>query len=241
MSAVFKIFNIGFRQIIRDGMLLLLIPAPFLMGAALRLLLPFVDEIMQQRLDFTLVPWYLLSDSMVLTLTPVMTAMICSFVMLDERDEGIGVYYNITPVTGYSYLISRVALPMVWGYISSVLVVLLFGFVVNDIFTIMIASLIGTFQGVVMSMFLVAIAGNKVEGLALAKLTNIFTMGFVVPWFIQSPFKYIFGILPSFWIGEILINPNLKAFTTIVFGMVGLIICLIWIRVLTKMFLRRIY
>jgi len=34
LSMSLKIFKIGFRQILRDGMLLLLLPAPFLMGGA---------------------------------------------------------------------------------------------------------------------------------------------------------------------------------------------------------------
>ncbi|MEN1760383.1 hypothetical protein [Anoxynatronum sibiricum] len=240
MSIVFKIFNVGFRQVLRDGMLLLLIPAPFLMGAVLRYMLPFADKILQQRLDFSLSPWYAVSDAMVLTLTPVMMAMICAFVILDERDEGIGIYYNITPANGYAYLIARIALPMIWGFISSILVVSLFAFTVKDPLIIVISSLIGTLQGVVVGMFLVTVAGNKVEGLALAKLSNIFVMGFIIPWITQSPVRYIFGILPSFWIGEILSNNGIHVFTMLTYGLAGAISCLFLITALTKKFLSRI-
>jgi fluoroquinolone transport system permease protein len=240
LSTAIKIFNTGFRQVLRDGMLLLLIPAPFLMGAVLRLLLPFVDIILQQRLDFTLLSWYPLSDTLVLTLTPVMTAMICAFIILDERDVGISIYYNITPANGYSYLLARVAMPMIWGFISSILVISFFAFVINDLITIIIASFIGTLQGVIVCMLLVTLAGNKVEGLALAKLTNFFVMGFIVPWLIQSPVRYIFGLLPSFWIGEIVKNTNNEIYTIVIFSLAGLISCLLWIVVLTKMFIRRI-
>lgn len=240
LSNSVKIFKIGFRQVLRDGMLLLLIPAPFLMGIVLKLLLPVVDGILQQRTGISLAPWYGVSDGLVLSMTPAMTGMICAFLILEERDEGIGIYYNVTPAGGYAYLLARIALPMIWGMLSTLLVISLFSFKMYHPFEILTASLIATLQGVVLSMLLVSIAGNKVEGLALAKLANIFVMGFVVPWVITSPFRYLFGILPGFWIGEILKNSGLSLLTVALYGLAGLISCLIFITLLTRVFLRRI-
>jgi len=87
---------------------------------------------------------------------------------------------------------------------------------------------------------LVTAAGNKVEGLALAKLSNIFVMGFIIPWVTQSPLRYIFGVLPSFWMGEILSNPQIHVFTMLTHVLAGVISCLVLITLLTKKFLRRI-
>ncbi|NBG88666.1 hypothetical protein [Isachenkonia alkalipeptolytica] len=235
-----KIFKIGFRQVLRDGMLLILIPAPFLMAVAMGVLLPLADQIIQEQTGIVITPWYSVSDALVLTMTPVMTAMISAFLILEERDEGIGVYYNITPAAGYSYLIARLALPMVWGLISSILVIALFAFTVYSPLEIITASVIATLQGGIMSMFLVTVAGNKVEGLALAKLTNIFVMGFIVPWVIASPIRYLFGFLPGFWLGEILSSPGTEASLTILHGLGGLLIAALWMILLMKLFLRRI-
>lgn len=239
-SMPLKLFKIGYRQVLRDGMLLILIPAPFLMGAALRVLLPFVDGMMQEQIGITLVPWYPVSDALVLTMTPVMTAMICAFVILEERDEGISMYYNITPASGPSYLMARIALPMIWGFLSTVLVIRIFAFGHYDPLILLTSSLIGTLQGVIVSMFLVTVAGNKVEGLALAKLSNIFVMGFVIPWVIHSPVRLIFGILPGFWIGAMLKAQSLDLLTLTMYGLAGLISCGIFMTLLTNMFLRRI-
>ncbi len=240
LSMSLKIFKIGFRQILRDGMLLLLLPAPFLMGAALRVLLPFVHRLSMERIGFPLEPWYPVSDALVLTMTPAMTAMICAFVILEERDEGISLYYNITPAGGSSYLTARIALPMIWGLLSTLLVVRLFAFGTYDILTLLTASVIGTLQAIVVSMFLVTVAGNKVEGLALAKLTNLFLMAFVIPWVLPSPLRMMLGILPGVWIGEILKGESLEISTLMLYGIAGLISCGILMALLRRLFLRRI-
>jgi fluoroquinolone transport system permease protein len=240
LSGPVKIFKIGFRQVLRDGMLLILIPAPFLMALAMRILLPLADQIITQQTGIVITPWYSVSDALVLTMTPVMTGMISAFLILEERDEGIGMYYNITPASGYSYLTARIGMPMIWGLISSVLVSTLFAFGVYHPFEILTAAGVATLQGVVMAMFLVTVAGNKVEGLALAKLTNIFVMGFIAPWLISSPFRFIFAVLPGFWLGEILHTPGADPAVTLLHGLGGLISCGVFIALLTKLFLRRI-
>ncbi len=53
MGAAWKIFLMGMGQVVRDGMLLLLLPAPFLMGVALRFILPSLDGILGREFNFT--------------------------------------------------------------------------------------------------------------------------------------------------------------------------------------------
>ncbi len=58
-------------------------------------------------------------------------------------------------------------------------------------------------EAVLAATLLPAIARNKVEGLALTKLTNI---AGVVPLLaiIPSPWRLLGGLLPTYWIGEML-------------------------------------
>jgi fluoroquinolone transport system permease protein len=139
-----------------------------------------------------------------MAMTPVMTGMVCAFLMLDERDEGIGTYYRVTPAGGRAYLAARLGFPMLWAFISSLLVIGLFALAVKNVAVIITAAVLGTFQGIITCMLLVVLAGNKVEGLALAKLTNFFVLGLPAAWFINAPYKYLLGFLPSFWLGEIM-------------------------------------
>lgn len=242
MSSVLKLFFVGLRQILRDGMLLLLLPAPFLMGAALRILLPLANSTLMRELNVALTPWYPLSDALVLSMTPIMTALICALVILDERDEGTGIYFNITPAGGRAYLMARLGLPMVWAFLSSVLVILLFGQAVTNFSVILAVTVIGTLQGIISCMLLVTLAGNKVEGLALSKLTNLFLLGLPVPWLIEAPHRYLFSFLPSFWMGEIIMTTSGDGLAVsrshLLFGVV---ISLMWIALLFRLFMRRTY
>lgn len=240
LTSSYRIFKIGFRQILRDGMLLMLLPAPFLMGFVLKNIIPIIDSILVDKINFSISNWYRISDAMLISMAPILTAMIAAFVLLDERDEGTGAYYLITPSNGGAYLTARVFFPMLWAFFSSVLVMFFFALDVKDISIILCSSLIGTMQGGVFCMFLVSAAGNKVEGLALSKLTNILTMGFVVPWFISSPIKYVFGALPSFWIGELIKGTNV-IFSTARLCLIGVATSVIWIIVFIRIFKKRIY
>ena len=238
MKASVTLFLIGFRQVIKDGILLILLPAPFLLGAILKMGLPIADCMVMTKFQFSLQPWYPLSDALVLTMTPMLMAMISSFLILDERDEGIGAYYAITPASGQAYLIARIVFPMLWAFVFSIIVHQLFALSHYSFYAIISVALIGTLQGVVTCMFLVALASNKVEGLALSKLVGIFALGFPVAWVINSPHKYFFGFLPSFWLGEIAYGAESLAPSTLNV-LSGILCATIWILALRKIFLQR--
>ena len=238
MNSAGKLFRIGLRQFMRDGMLLILLPAPFLMGAALHILLPLADSIFLQKLEFTIKPWFLLSDSFLITMTPMFTAMICAFLILDERDEGIGTYYAVTPAAGGSYLMARLGYPMMWAFVVSILVRYIFGLTVGSLPVILLAALVSTLLGVASCMLLVSFAGNKVEGLALSKLTGLIAMGLPAVWFLESPYKYGLSFLPSFWLGE-LIMASADTTPMIAYAIIGILCAVMWIAVFVQRFMRR--
>ena len=59
-------------------------------------------------------------------------------------------------------------------------------------------------EAVIAALLLPAIARNKVEGLALTKLINIASLAPLVA-FAPSPMRYIAGILPPYWVGELVL------------------------------------
>lgn len=194
----------GLRQVTRDGMLLVLLPAPFLAGIALRSLLPLADSWLVSRAGWSLTPYYGLADACLLALAPLLLAMVSAFLLLDERDEGIGAYYAITPAGGRPYLIARLGLPLLWALVCTWLVGALFGMSGADAGVIAAASLISALQGTATALFLATVAGNKVEGLALSKLAGMFLLGLPAAWFLPVPWRWLLGWLPSLWMGELL-------------------------------------
>lgn len=235
MIQTYKLFKIGLRQIVRDGMLLALLPAPFLIGIVVKFGMPAANTLLEQHLSFSLIPWYSLADAMLMALTPMMLAMACAFLLLEEKDEGTGMYYQITPVQGYAYLLARIGLPMLWAFVCTIIVTLLFGISHTTLPVVVTTALISALMGVALSMMIVTLSGNKVEGLAVSKLTGLSLLGLLAVWFAPAPYQYFGTFLPTFWIGELVRQgANGLPFAA------GLLTCFLWIYVFINKFLRKI-
>ena len=236
MRQTLKLFHIGLRQIAKDGMLLVLLPAPFIIGMVFKFALPFVNGMAEARLSFLISPWYGLADGLLIALAPMMTAMICAFLLLEERDEGIAAFYQVTPTGGYSYLAARVGFPMVWAFMQSVAVAALFNLTGLSFAAILEGSAVSTLAGIFLAMLVVSIAGNRVEGLALSKMMGISLLGIVAAWFVPPPYLYLASFLPAFWIQKIVTDgANLMSFGF------GLLSSVFWICLFARKFMRRIY
>ncbi|MCL1792532.1 MAG: hypothetical protein FWG34_01545 [Oscillospiraceae bacterium] len=235
MKQTIKLFQIGLKQISKDGILFALAFAPFLIGIVFKFVIPIVSRIMEDKLSFSLLFWYGLIDGMLICLTPAFTAMITAFLLLEERDEGIGAFYQVTPAEGYSYLMARIGIPMIWAFISTIATLMIFNISALSYFTIFSTSVVSTLTGALLAMTVVSIANNRVEGLALSKLTGISFLGLAIVWFIPAPYQYFVSFLPSFWIGNLIMRgANLFDF---IFGILS---CFLWIVFFTKKFLDRI-
>ncbi len=235
MRQTIKLFQIGLRQITRDGMLFALVPVPAIIGLLFKLAIPFANRIVEERLSFTLTSWYGLVDGALICLTPMLTAMITAFLLLEERDEGISAFYQVTPTAGYSYMIARIGFPMVWTVCLTIIITLICGLSGLSLMATLCSSFISALMGIALAMMVVTMAANRVEGLALSKLMGISLLGLVAVWVIPAPYDYFLAFLPSFWIGKI-ITEGLGPFSLTM----ALPLCAIWIFVFARRFQTRL-
>jgi fluoroquinolone transport system permease protein len=229
-----KLFQIGLKQVAKDGLLVMLLPAPLMVGLLFKFGIPSADDTLIEKFSFSLLPWYGLADGMLLCLTPMFVAMVSAFLMLEERDEGISAFYQVTPTAGYSYLAARIGIPVLWAFAATVIVS---GFLNISGFgaaVLWAGSLLSALTGIALSMMVVSIAGNRVEGLALSKMMSVSFLGLILYWFVSEPYSYILAFLPSFWIGKIIMDG-----ATIISFILGLLSCFIWIFIFVRRFLRR--
>ena len=232
MRYTMKLFRIGLKQIRKDGMLLVMIPAPILIGMFFKYAIPFLNTILTNRFSFPITDWYGLADGMLTCLTPMFVAMISAFLLLEEREEGISAFYQITPAEGNSYLAARIGLPMIWAFVMTIFVSVVFHISYVTFGVILLASILSSLTGIALAMMVVSLAGNRVEGLALSKLMGISFIGLILIWFIPAPYAYIMAILPSFWIGKMLMD-GVDLFSCIF----GVLSCFLWI----IFFMRRLH
>jgi hypothetical protein len=113
---------------------------------------------------------------------------------------------EVTPIGKSGFLSYRIAVTSLAGALLALFAVRL-AFPTQDWgLSLVVAILVGT-EAVAVAFVLLGLASNKVEGLAIAKLVNI---GSFVPVLAGLPFawRHAFGLVPSFWIGEMLgLNP----------------------------------
>jgi fluoroquinolone transport system permease protein len=227
-NAIWKAFGIFIAEIRHDFMLTACLFTPLLMGIVYMFVIPTIEEFLTTRFtnSLSLTPYYLLLDLLLLILTSVMFAFSGTMVMLGELDNGTAKYLMITPLGKIGYLISRIGIPMVISIFYGILALVVFK--LSDITPVMIvicAFLCGIIS-LVISLLVISLAKNKLEGIALTKLSGFIILGLPVAFFVTSPFGYLAGILPSFWVAKVAITGNE------IYIVLFIVITLIWIRVL---------
>lgn len=62
---------------------------------------------------------------------------------------------------------------------------------------------------IITALLVIAISTNKVEGMAIGKLSGLISMGMFVPLLFDTPIQYAAGFLPSFWVGKYLLEKQI--------------------------------
>jgi fluoroquinolone transport system permease protein len=207
MTNILKTFFGSFTLIRRDPLLIILVLGPFLYGPVFRFCLPMLQPVLMNAFSFDLTPWYLLADMLLLTLTPMLAGMLCGFLMLDERDEGLGEYYSVTPLGGAGYIASRLALPVLWSIVIAPVLMMLFSLTHPEMLRVLCIAVTGGLFGAVNTLMLLSFANNKVEGLAVSKIMGLTMLPMIVPIITNSPWGLIAGVFPAYWLGALLQGP----------------------------------
>lgn len=84
-------------------------------------------------------------------------------------------------------------------------------------------------------MMIVAFAANRVEGLAISKLTGITMIGLIIPWFIFDSKLWFLGFLPTFWLGQLTREDSFG-----VSFLAGVFTSFLWIALFTRKFLTKL-
>lgn len=240
MTNRLKVLTIAFNQflyqLLKDAMLILLCSAPVLCGLFFLFGIPFAQSLLIKYLDKPdlLPPYYLLFDLMLATLTPMLYCFAAAYVILGEIDDGLSKYLAVTPIGKRGYLISRLGFPAIIAFIISIIAVSIFKLTAMSIGTIILVTFMASILGIVEALLVVSLSGNKVEGMAVSKLSGLFMLGMVVPFFIKGSIQYIIFFLPSFWIAKYLMDGNL------IYAFIGILTSGVWGFILYRKFITKI-
>lgn len=211
MRAIGLSFLHMLKLIRQDRMLLAAGLAPLLAGTAIRFAVPLAEGslVRMTGAETVLVPYYALFDLFLASLTPVMFCFIAAMVMLEDRDDHIDRYLSATALGRNGYYISRIVLPALAAFAVTAILLPVFHLSPLSAGAILLLPLTGSLQGVIIGLLIVTVSSNKLESMAVTKLSSLLMLGAVIPYFVPAPFSFGFSFLPSFWMGTAMVEGSL--------------------------------
>ena len=205
MKPLFRSYSRFMRQIAQDSMLTLVCCAGLLAALFFRFGVPAIERVLCVYFaqDSILADYYLLFDLLLSLLTPYMLLFASSMMMLTEFDENLSAYLAVTPVGKSGYLISRLGIPAVISWGASALLLTTFALTDWHIGTLILTCLIASLASVSVALLLFSFSHNRVEGMAMGKMSGLLMVGLFAPFFVSEGAQYLFSPFPSFWMAKL--------------------------------------
>ena len=188
------------KNTIRDDIMLIITIVPILLSLLVRFGEPYLRSALAPYLDLKLHHGAIIA--VLTTMIPTMYGWIIGFLLLDDRDEHTLSAIAVTPFSKRGYLLYRTLLIFLLSCVLTLVLIPLTelsGLVLPRFIPV---AVMASFEAPLFALALAAFAGNKVEGLAVAKLMSLVDIFPILPFYIDSPLLYIAGITPFFWVGK---------------------------------------
>ena len=236
MKIVYRCFLQMMRTIRYDMMLFAVCLGPVLCGMLIKFGIPFLESflcIQLQKKTF-LAPYYGLLDVFFAMMASVLFCFAAAMVVLEETDDKVIRYLFVTGLGKKGYLISRFGIPSGIAFVFTLILLRIFSLTKPGITELLLLGLSGTCMGLIIALMVVVFSTNKLEGMAITKLSTVIMLGGVAPYFVEHPVKYLLAPLSSFWMGKGMLEDSLWSF------LISLMVSVIWIVVLFIKFQKKI-
>lgn len=190
------------RGTYRDPLLVMIVLAPVIWTTGVAVLTPRFTAMLAQRYDFDLVPYYPLVLTAFLLLTSiVIVGGLASFLVLDEIDAGTLAALRVTPVPLGGFFAYRAATVVVVTTVYVIATMSFSGILEPGVTPALVPiGLLAGLSAVVTLLLIIAMASNKIQGLAAIRGLGMLIAGLpCLPWFIHSNWSLVFGVLPPYW------------------------------------------
>lgn len=190
------------RGTYRDPLLVMIVFAPVIWTSGVAILTPRVTRMLADRNGFDLVPYYPLVLTAFLLLTSiVIVGGLAAFLVLDEVDAGTLNALRVTTVPLSTFFAYRAATVMAVTTVYVIATMSFSGILRPGLIPALIPiGLLSGLSAVVCLLLIVAMASNKIQGLAAVRALGMLIAGLpALPWFIDSAWNLAFGVLPPYW------------------------------------------
>lgn len=192
------------KQIWRDGALRLLLIAPALILGVFGFGVPALGHWAHTRYGMDWTPFRPFIAGFAAMLSPLLYGFMATFLVVDERDEGLIEYFRVTPLAAKGYLRHRLGMVWTLGTTGAALTLALLWPGGLACWLCLTMGIILGMQGMLFTLAISTLAGNKVEALALGKAAGL-TLAFpALAYFVDAPLRFLAAPLPHFWMGHLL-------------------------------------
>ena len=192
--------KLEFKQIKRDPMLPWMMLFPLVIAMAIRFGLPGLQQWVLAQYQIDIMQYAPLMQSVLVLMSPLVIGMIIGFLLLDQKDENSLSAIALTPASLVGYLFKKMALPLILSIpvtILSLWITQLIPFVFGRaLFVAILALPLAPCFG----LFLAVFADNKVQGLALSKISGLFIVPPIFGWIYQDGLGWLSGLMPTYWV-----------------------------------------
>jgi len=190
------------RGVGRDSLLVGIFLAPLVWIAAVRFGTPPVTRMLAEDHQFDLTPYYpvILVGFLLLT-SAIIVGAVTAMVVLEERDTHTLAAVQVTPASLGGYIGYRAVTAVVLTTLYVVGTITASGLLPGRLVPALVPiGLLTGLSALVIALAILAIAKNKVEGIAAVRALGIIVAGLpLLPAFIDSNWDLAFGVLPTYW------------------------------------------
>lgn len=190
------------RGTYRDPLLVMIVLAPVIWATAVAVATPPVTDLLAERYGVDLVPYYPLVLTAFLLLTSIIvTGGLAALLVLDEVDAGTMSALRVTPVPLSTFFAYRAGTVMALTAMYVVATLSFSGILQPGLTMPLIPiGLLAGLSAVVTLLLIVALANNKIQGIAMVRALGMLIAGLpCLAWFVDSAWNLAFGVLPPYW------------------------------------------
>ncbi|GAB2733735.1 fluoroquinolones efflux ABC transporter permease [Salinifilum aidingensis] len=190
------------RGIRREPLLIAVVLAPLGWIALLRFGTPPVAAAVHARYGLDLAPYHpLILTAFLLLTSPVVVGGLTGMLVLDERDSGTLTALRVTPVPLLRVVAYRAVTALLLTALYTVATMAASGMLpAEQLPGLAVIGLGNGLCGVMFALLVLALARNKVEGLAVMRGVAIVLAGLpLIGYFLDSPWQLALGVIPTYW------------------------------------------
>lgn len=195
MGAATTIWRNDLRNIVRDRTVSVLLVVPLIFLVLLRFGFPQLERHVGPAADYR---HLVLAGSCLIAGT--FPAFMTSFIMLDEKDEGVLAALRILPVSPARLLTYRLTVVTGLSLLYPLLLILGTGLADWPLAKVALLTLLCALGSPVATLLVVATAGNKIEGLTLFKGTFFVLALAAMGVALDGWWTWLVALVPTFWV-----------------------------------------